>query len=140
MFGLPLELITMLFSTVLGGVMSIWGQSNKNKPEQQRALIGAASQAREHGKTDKHFAWTRRIIALSAVFAIIVLPKLVAVWYPDVSVIVGYTEMNGGLWNWLFGPAESTMWVSARGFVITPLDTHIVSAIVGLYFGAGFTK
>jgi len=27
MFGLPLELITMLFSTVLGGVMSIWGQS-----------------------------------------------------------------------------------------------------------------
>jgi len=125
MFGLPLELITMLFSTVLGGV---------------RALIGAASQAREHGKTDKHFAWTRRIIALSAVFAIIVLPKLVAVWYPEVTVIVGYTEMNGGLWNWLFGPSESIMWVSARGFVITPLDTHIVSAIVGLYFGAGFTK
>jgi hypothetical protein len=29
MFGLPLELITMLFSTVLGGVMSIWGQSMK---------------------------------------------------------------------------------------------------------------
>jgi len=99
MFGLPLELITMLFSTVLGGVMSIWGQSNKQKAEQQRALIGAASQAREHGKTDKHFAWTRRIIALSAVFAIIVLPKLVAVWYPEVTVIVGYTEMNGGLWN-----------------------------------------
>lgn len=23
---------------------------------------------------------------------------------------------------------------------LTPLDTHIVSAIVGLYFGAGFTK
>ena len=140
MFGLPLELITMLFSTVLGGVMSIWGQSNKQRAEQQRALRGAVSQAREHGKKDKHFAWTRRIIALSAVFAIIVLPKLVAVWYPEVTVIVGYTEMNGGFWNWLFGPAESTMWVSARGFVITPLDTHIVSAIVGLYFGAGFTK
>ena len=120
--------------------MSIWGQSNKNKAEQQRALIGAASQAREHGKTDTHFAWTRRIIALSAVFAIIVLPKLVAVWYPEVTVIVGYTEMSGGLWNWLFSPSESIMWVSARGFVITPLDTHIVSAIVGLYFGAGFTK
>ena len=140
MFGLPLELISMLFSTVLGGVMSIWGQSNKQRAEQQRALRGAVSQAREHGKKDKHFAWTRRIIALSAVFAIIVLPKLVAVWYPEVTVIVGYTEMNGGFWNWLFGPAESTMWVSARGFVITPLDTHIVSAIVGLYFGAGFTK
>jgi len=140
MFGLPLELITMLFSTILGGVMSIWGQSNKNKAEHQRALVGAVSQAREHGKTDTHFAWTRRIIALSAVFSIIVLPKLVAVWYPDVSVIVGYTEVQGGLFDWIFNTQESVQWQYANGFVITPLDTHIVSAIVGLYFGAGFTK
>ncbi len=140
MFGLPLELITMLFSTILGGVMSIWGQSNKNKAEHQRALVGAVSQAREHGKTDSHFAWTRRIIALSAVFSIIVLPKLVAVWYPEVTVIVGYTEVQGGFLNWLFGTTEAIEWKSAYGFVITPLDTHIVSAIVGLYFGAGFTE
>lgn len=140
MFGLPLELITMLFSTVLGGVMSLIGQNAKNKAEQQKALIGAVNQAREHGKTDIHFAWTRRIIALSAVFAIIVLPKMVAVWYPDVSVIVGYTEVHGGLFNWLFGGDGTVQWQAARGFVITPLDTHIVSAIVGLYFGAGFTK
>jgi len=96
--------------------------------------------AREAGKTDSHFAWTRRLIALSAVFSIIVLPKVVAVWYPDVSVIVGYTEVQGGFMNWLFGPEEAIQWKSAKGFVITPLDTHIVSAIIGLYFGAGFTK
>ena len=140
MFGLPLELITMLFSTILGGVMSIWGQSNKNKAEHQKALVGAVSQAREHGKTDVHFAWTRRIIALAAVFSIIVLPKVVAVWYPEVSVVVGYTEVTGGFREWLFGTQESIQWRSAYGFVITPLDTHIVSAIVGLYFGAGFAK
>jgi hypothetical protein len=140
MFGLPLELITMLFSTVLGGVMSMWGQSNKNKADHQKALVGAVSQAREHGKTDIHFAWTRRIIALSAVFSIIVLPKAVAVFYPEVSVIVGYTEMQGGFWNWITGAGDAIKWKSAYGFVITPLDTHIVSAIVGLYFGAGFTK
>ena len=68
------------------------------------------------------------------------LPKLVAVWYPDVSVIVGYTEVKGGLFNWLFGGDGTVQWQAAKGFVITPLDTHIVSAIVGLYFGAGFTK
>ena len=98
------------------------------------------STAREAGKNDKHFAWTRRIIALSAVGSIIVLPKLVAVWYPDVSVIVGYTEVQGGFINWLLGAPDAIHWKAARGFVITPLDTHIVSAIVGLYFGAGFTK
>ena len=147
MFGLPLELITMLFSTVLGGVMSIWGQSLKAKAEQNKMLMQRANfqadqvnAARDAGKTDKHFAWTRRLIALSAVFSIIVLPKVVAVWYPDVTVYVGYTEVTGGFFNWLFGPDEQVKWVTARGFVITPLDTHIVSAIVGLYFGAGFTK
>tara|TARA_E500000318_G_scaffold44576_1_gene42138 strand:- start:484 stop:927 length:444 start_codon:yes stop_codon:yes gene_type:complete len=147
MFGLPLELITMLFSTILGGVMSIWGQNMKNKQEQQKMMLQTAqfradqvNEARNAGKNDKHFAWTRRLIALSAVFSIIVLPKLVAVWYPDISVYVGYTEVQGGFLNWLFGPEEAIQWKMAKGFVITPLDTHIVSAIVGLYFGAGFTK
>ena len=147
MFGLPLELITMLFSTILGGVMSIWGQSTKAKQAQQEMLMQRANfeakqvnRARDAGKNDKHFAWTRRLIALSAVYSIIVLPKLVAVWYPEVTVYVGYTEMQGGFFNWLFGPDEAIQWKMAKGFVITPLDTHIVSAIVGLYFGAGFTK
>ena len=120
--------------------MSIWGQNNKNKAEQQKLLIAGQQEAREHGAKDSHFAWTRRIIALSAVFSIIVLPKLVAVWYPEVPVFVGYTEMQGGFWNFLFGPDKQIIWQSAQGFVITPLDTNIVSAIVGLYFGAGFTK
>jgi hypothetical protein len=137
----------MLGSTVLGGVMSIWGQSMKAKEAQQKMLMERANfnatqvnTAREAGKTDSHFAWTRRLIALSSVFAIIVLPKLVAVWYPEVGVYVGYTEATGGLFNWLFGPEEAVKWKYAQGFVITPLDTHIVSAIVGLYFGAGFAK
>ena len=147
MFGLPLELITMLFSTVLGAVMSIWGMSMKAKEANNRMLLEranfrkeAVAEARNAGKEDKHFAWTRRLIALSAVFRIIVLPKIVAVWYPEVSVYVGYTEATGGFWNWIFGPDEAIQWKMAQGFVITPLDTHIVSAIVGLYFGAGFTK
>jgi hypothetical protein len=148
MLGLPLELITMLGSTVLGGVMSVWGQSIKAKEAQQKMLMERASfnakqvaMARDAGKNDKHFACTRRLIALSSVFAIIVLPKLVAVFYPEVSVIVGYTEIQAGFLDFIFGPGEEMVkWKYAQGFVITPLDTHIVSAIVGLYFGAGFTK
>lgn len=148
MGGLPLELLTMLFSTVLGGVMSIWGQSIKAKEAQQKMLMERANanasfakEARDAGKTDKHFAWTRRLIALSAVFAIIVLPKLVAVFYPEVPVFVGYSQATGGGFFGLFGAEKDVIhWQMAKGFVITPLDTHIVSAIVGLYFGAGFTK
>lgn len=140
MLGLPLELLTLLFSTVVGAVMSIWGQNTKNNADHQRMLLSGIQKAREYGKTDVHFAWTRRIIALSSVFAIIVLPKVVAVFYPEINVIVGYTEVNGGIINWMFGGDGTVHWRAAKGFVITPLDTHLVSAIVGLYFGSGFTK
>jgi len=37
--GFPFEIITMLASTVLGGVMSVWAESRKAKAEQQKLLI-----------------------------------------------------------------------------------------------------
>ena len=39
---MPFEMITMLGSTVLGGVMSIWSQSIKAKREEQKLLIQRA--------------------------------------------------------------------------------------------------
>ena len=149
MGGFPMEIFTLLASTVLGGVMSIWGQSVKSKQEHNKMYIAALTEeskiiasAREHGTKDEHFAWTRRIIALSAVFSIIVLPKIVPLIYPETPwlVTVGYTEMQGGFSNWLFGPDKAMLWKSFTGFVITPLDTNLVAAITGLFFGAGFTK
>ena len=149
MGGFPMEIFTLLASTVLGGVMSIWGQSIKSAQERNKMYITALTaedkintSVREYGLKDTHFAWTRRIIALSAVFAIIVLPKIVPLIYPDTPwlVTVGYSELQGGFANWLFGPDKAMMWKSFNGFVITPLDTNLVAAITGLYFGAGFTK
>ena len=99
--GFPFEIITMLASTVLGGLMSVWAESRKAKQESQKLLITrgefnlkAAKQARDHGLKDKGFAWTRRIIALTSIFAIVVFPKIVAVYYPDVAVTIGYTNWN----------------------------------------------
>ena len=107
---MPFEMITMLGSTVLGGVMSIWSQSIK------------------------------AIIALLAVFAIVLLPKLMPVLSPDTSVIVGYLEFKPGF---LFLPEKEIMkWItlSSNSLVITPLDTNLVSAIIGLYFGGSLVK
>nr|ADD96038.1 hypothetical protein [uncultured organism MedDCM-OCT-S04-C369] len=96
---MPFEMITMLGSTVLGGVMSIWSQSIKAKREEQKMLIQRAEvqqkgfkEAREYD--NKGFQWTRRIIALTAVFAIVLLPKLMPIISPDTSVIVGYLEFK----------------------------------------------
>ena len=143
--GFPFEIITMLASTVLGGVMSVWSESRKAKAENEKLLITrgefdikAKKQSLDHGLKDKGFAWTRRIIALTSVFAIVLFPKLVAVYYPDVSVTVGYTQWNpGGLFR---VGREIFEWVTFQGLVITQLDTNLVSAIIGMYFGGSLVK
>ena len=142
---MPFEMITMLGSTVLGGVMSIWSQSIKAKQAEQKMLIQRAEvqteafkEAREYDNVG--FQWTRRIIALTAVFAIVVLPKILPLVTPDAHVIVGYTEFKPGF---LFLEGKDVMkWVpmAHKGIVITPLDTNLVSAIIGLYFGGSLVK
>jgi hypothetical protein len=37
--GLPVEMITMLGSSVLGGIMSIWSQSIKAKQDEKKNVI-----------------------------------------------------------------------------------------------------
>lgn len=134
----------MLGSTVLGGVMSIWADSRKAKAEEQQLLITRGKfqlQAVEAARNvkDKGFQWTRRIIALTAVFSIVVLPKLVAVFAPDVLVTVGYTEFKPGF-LFFTKDVEIFKWVTFEGLVITQLDTNLVSAIIGMYFGGSLVK
>jgi len=94
------------------------------------AKANIAKEAREYN--NKGFQWTRRFIAIAAISAIIVWPKFAPLM--DIPVVVGWTEWNPGF---LFIPGkESTMWHVMEGLVITPLDTHLVSSIAGLYFGA----
>jgi len=143
--GIPFEMITMLGSTVLGGVMSIWSQSIKAKQAEQKMLIQRAEvqteafkEAREYENTG--FQWTRRIIALTAIFAIVVLPKILPLIDPQAQVIVGYLEFKPGFL--FFEGKEVMQWIpmAARGIVITPLDTNLVAAITGLYFGGSLVK
>lgn len=141
--GIPFEIITMLGSTLLGGFMSLWSQSIKAKQAQQAMLIErakvqqkAVKAAREYDNAG--FQWTRRIIALTALFSIVVLPKVVAIFYPEIAVTVGYTEFRPGFF---FIPEKEVLeWKVLKGLVITPLDTNLVGAIVGMYFGGSLVK
>ena len=141
--GLPVEMITMLGSSLLGGFMSIWGQSIKAKQDEQKLLLARADNQMKHiekARTydNKGFQWTRRIIALTAVFMVIAYPKLVPVLF-DVPVILTWTEFTNGF-LFLIEKKEILMDKSFAGVVITPLDTHLMSAIVGLYFGGSLVK
>ena len=142
--GFPFEIITMLASTLLSSILSLWAESRKAKQQEQMALITRgkfqlkAIDAARNVK-NKGFQWTRRIIALTSVFAIVVFPKLVAVYYPEISVTVGYTEFRPGFW-FFTSDEEVFRWITFNGLVITQLDTNLVSAIIVMYFGGSLVR
>lgn len=142
---IPMELLSMLASTVLGGVLSIMSQKAKDRAEEQKMLMQRAEfQAQQFHKarevTDAFTKNTRRWIALMCVLAIIVLPKLAPFIDPNMPVYVGYVEtVQQGFW--LFSSdVDMTQWKPLNGLVITPLDTHVVSSIIGLYFGGSLVR
>lgn len=141
----PIELVSMLVSTVLGGVLSIMAQKSKDKAEEQKMLMQRAKfQSEQFDKarevSDPFTKNTRRWIALLCVVAIIVLPKLAPFIDPTLPIYVGYTESVMQGW-WIFASStDITQWKPLGGLVITPLDTHVVSSIIGLYFGGSLVR
>ena len=140
----PFEIITMLGSTLISSMLSLWSQRLKAKQDEQKMLITRGefqlkSVDAARNVENVGFQWTRRIIALSSIFAIVILPKLVAVYYPDVDVTVGYTLFQPGFLFFTDG-REVFEWITFQGLVITQLDTNLVSAIIGMYFGGSLVK
>jgi len=75
-----------------------------------------------------------------SVFAILIIPKLAPFIDPSLPIYVGYVEtVQQGFW--IFGSdTDMTQWQPLQGLVITPLDTHVVSSIIGLYFGGSLVR
>ena len=142
---IPLELLSMLTSTILGGVLSIMAQksqaeADKQKMLMQRAEFAAAQIDKARDVTDAFTKNTRRYIAFLDVISILVIPKLAPFIDPDMPIYVGYTETVQQGW-WIFASdTDMTQWKPLSGLVITPLDTHVVSSIIGLYFGGSLVR
>ena len=122
-------------SALVGGVLKIMDSKAQaqqklldqlNKDAYSRASLGTEG-----------YRFTRRTIALTVTFAVILLPKLAALG--GMPVTYGSTEEVSFLWG-LFGNSAGLVWYTVGGIPITPLDTHAFGAIIGLYFGMGSTK
>ena len=139
-----MELLSMLASTILGGVMSIMAQKGQAEAEKQKMLMQRAGFAakqtdKARGIQDAHTKHTRRWIALMCVFSIIVVP-IIAPIFTDINVIYQVTtEVDSGFW--IFGSSyETTVWKEGQGIFITSLQSHTIFSIIGLYFGGSLTR
>jgi len=141
---IPMELLSMLASTVLGGVMSIMAQKGQAEQEREKMLMQRANFAakqtdKARNVKDAHTKHTRRWIALMCVFSIIVVP-IVAPIFVDIPIYMGYTETVSEGW-WIFASDyDVTKWQPMTGIVIGPLQSHTIFSIIGLYFGGSLTR
>lgn len=152
----PFEIITFLVSNIMGGLISGWKLKTKANMRLEEAKLAAlnarakvAKEIREHD--DKGFKITRRFIAISACFAILILPSispLISMFaylyaefpYPIIPVTFGYTQLDPGLWPFTSDVNITKWYENYTGFLITPWHTHLISAIWGYYFGSSDGK
>lgn len=144
---IPMEVITFLGSTILGGAMRLIGTIQESKRQERLLTIKALSakadavqQARED--KDPKVANVRSITAIMITFSVILLPKLAAIWAAWTGVylpiMVSYTQTQ---LKW-FGlkAVDTVVWQESLGVMITPLDTHAWAAVGGFFFGAYVTN
>jgi hypothetical protein len=138
------EIATLIGSTIVGGILSLWGASIDSRKQKDMALLAVLDkkgqlmkEAREH--ENKGFQWTRRTIALTVVFSVVLLPKLASLFMdPSVDITLGYTQFNPGF---LFVEGKDVVeWKTVKGVLITPLDTQLMASIAGLYFGGSLAR
>lgn len=143
--SIPVEILTMGASALLGGVLKVWGMSMESKRLQHQMMMEKFSAgeeslaaAREGPKQgNKSFQWTRRVIALSTVFSVIVLPKLSAFLPYPPSVVYAWGETVGDSWFGLVAGHTVQHWtILESSIVLTPIDIHATMAVIGLYMGS----
>lgn len=137
--GLPLELLTMAGSTGAAFTMKLVGAWMENKSEERKLLLTQQRMEVEQHKLlvqqGGGFAVTRRFIAVTAVLALLVWPKLAAFF--GQPVYVPYLDITTT--KFLFGVFEYTDQTGGyRTFLGVPMfewDKHILISIVGFYMG-----
>ena len=137
MFGLPLEVITMLASTIGGAVFKLMGQAQQDRAEQLQAALT------RHDKTEdsinnarsfqnKNASWIRRFLVISfmAMAGFILLAPILG-QHTTVPV-----EITSGF-KFLFFDFTNTVteYITLEGIVVPEWLSHAIMAVVGMYFG-----
>jgi len=137
MFGLPIEVITMLLSVIGGAVMKMWSQSQADKAEQQQMLMSQFSAGQDSVNSARAYQnpnaqWIRRFLVVCfmgmAVF-ILLAPVLGLPTVVPVEVTSGFKILFFDFTNTI------TEWKSLEGMVTPEWLPHAIMAVVGMYFG-----
>ena len=141
-----MELVTTLLGgSIMGFTTTLIGQIVKAKAEQHKLMLSALNarhkvlqETREHGMKDRHFAWTRRIIALICVGCSVVIPFVAP--FVDIPVIVSHVKEGGFSIPFIWQSPDTVEWQAIQGVALAPMYLHTLAAIVSFYFGSSAAK
>ena len=137
MFGLPMEAITMIGSTLGGAGLKLFAQAQADKAEQQKQLLGRLTASEDSVQNARKYdtpnaQWIRRFLVVSfmsmAMF-ILIAPILGFKTVVPIDVTTGF--------SFLFFDFKDTVtqFVSLDGMVTPAWLPHAIMAVVGMYFG-----
>jgi len=139
LFGLPIEAISMIGSTILGGVMKMMGQAQQDRAEQWKQMMAQNKQAEQYVESARQYhnpnaAWIRRFIVILAMTGGLGIVFLAPAMDTVTNVPVQVTE---GFKFWLFDFTTTvTKYVPLKGFVTPEWLPAAIMNIIGFYFGS----
>jgi uncharacterized membrane protein YfcA len=139
MFGLPIEAVSMIGSTALGGLMKMWGQAQADKQNQFEMMMKqnkAAQETVESARTyqNPNAAWIRRFIVVMALLGGLGIVFLAPFMNQVTNVPIEVTEG----WKFLFFDFTNTAtkYIQLEGFVTPEWLPVAIMNIIGFYFGS----
>ena len=139
MFGLPVEAISMIGSTALGGLMKMWGQAQADKAEQFKQMMARNGQIEEGVNNARQMqnpnaAWIRRFIVVMALLGGLGIVFLAPMLGQPTNVPIESTE--GFKFLFLDFTNTVTKYIQLEGFVTPEWLPVAIMNIIGFYFGS----
>tara|TARA_R100000781_G_scaffold114509_1_gene85505 strand:+ start:1484 stop:1930 length:447 start_codon:yes stop_codon:yes gene_type:complete len=140
-FGLPIEAVSMLGSTALGGVMKMWAQSQADKAEQHKMMLQANQQVQESVDSARNYynpnaAWIRRFIVVSAMMAGIGIVFLAPLLNQVTNIPIEVTHGSKMLFGIFDSTRTVTEYLTLEGWVTPEWLPVAIMNIIGFYFGS----
>jgi uncharacterized membrane protein YfcA len=139
MFGLPIEAVSMLGSTALGGLMKMWGQAQQDKAEQFKQMMARNDQIQQgindaRQMQNPNAAWIRRFIVVMSLIGGLGIVFLAPLLGEPTNVPV---EVTSGF-KFLFLDFTNTVteYIQLKGFVTPEWLPVAIMNIIGFYFGS----
>jgi uncharacterized membrane protein YfcA len=139
MFGLPIEAVSMVGSTVLGGVMKMWGQAQQDKADQFKMMMARNKQVEEgvnnaRAMQNPNAAWVRRFIVIMAMLGGLGIVFLAPLLGQPTNVPVEVT--SGFKFLFLDFTNTATEYLQLEGFVTPEWLPLALTNVIGFYFGS----